>query len=337
MFNASHNPSLNEDLKNVATIFTIVTILLALLTILLDLSILARLICHGKLRKCMSRSKSRRVGLLHSTNTYIHVIGCTTTFLLISIRTLFGDFYTDNKFESVPSRHCRLLNCLMSMFSAGIYGSCFLHALFRFWRTVKSKQRLLRQFTYNIRLIIVHWIIIMILSIPVWFRSVYLSSENYCFNRFSDTWSSVYISITFVAIPVSGIFIVYMEIVFYMKQHWQSRERLRRMKRDVITIKRIILLAIVLLATSSAAIILWLLMFVQKRMHRLSYRLLCFMAVVGLLTCSVTLLSVSPQLRRAIKLTAHRRKREHSNNDSVGSPSEMNVVDSIPLNYVFNF
>ncbi|CAM4747326.1 unnamed protein product [Rotaria magnacalcarata] len=86
------------------------------------------------------------------------------------------------------------------------------------------------------------------------------------------------------------------------------------MTRDVITIKRIILLVIVLLATSSAAIILWLLMFVEKRMHPLSYRLLCFMVVVGLLTCSITLLTVSPQLRGAIELTAHHRKRQHSNN-----------------------
>ncbi|CAF1259078.1 unnamed protein product [Rotaria sordida] len=307
MFNISLNTSSNEDLISIAISFTIMTIVLACLTIILNSVILFRLIYYGKLRKRSSKSTSRRIGLLHSMNTYIHIIGCTTTFLIMSIRTLFGDLYLYNKEEMSPSWHCRLLNYLTSMFPAGIYGSCFLQALFRFWRIIKPHQHLYRKFSFHIRLIHLHWILIIILSIPVWFRSVYLLSENFCLNHFSDTWSSVYISVTSAIIPVFGISIVYLKIVLYMKHNWQSRKRWRRMKRDAATIRRIILLVIVLLNTSSAAIILWLLMYIQKHMHPLSYRLLCFMVEIGMLACSITLLTVSPQLRRALQSTNHYR------------------------------
>ncbi|CAF2911806.1 unnamed protein product [Rotaria sp. Silwood2] len=331
MFNISLTTSLNEDLKSIATSFTIITIVLACLTILSDSIILFRLIYYGQLRKRSSKCRSRRIGILHSMNTYIHIIGGTTTFLIMSIRTLFGDLYLYNKEEMSPSWHCRLLNYLTCMFSAGIYGSCCLQALFRYWRIIKPHQRLYRKFSSHIRLIHLHWILIIILSIPVWFRSVYISSENFCLNRFSDTWSSVYISVTSVAIPVFSIIIVYLKIVLYMKHNWQSRKRWRRMKRDVATIRRIFILVIVLLNTSSAAIILWLLMFIQKRMHPLSYRLLCFVVEIGMSACSITLLVVSPQLRRALQSTDRYRQQHCMNNKLNGFLYKTNVQEVTPL------
>lgn len=318
------NISSNQDVKFIATSFTIITILLACLTILLDVIIIFRLLIYNKLKRRYTKSTSRRIGLLHSMNTYIHIIGETTVFLIMSNRSLYGDLYISNKEDMFPSWHCRLLNYLMSMFAAGIYGSCFLQALFRFWRIIKPHQRLYRRFSFHFRLIFFHWIIIIILSIPVWYRSVYLSSENFCLNCFTDTWSSIYISIVSVATPVFSIVIVYLKILMYMKHNWQSRKRLRRMKRDVLTIKRIFLLVIVLLSTSSAGVILWLLMFIQKHMHPLSYRLLCFMVEIGMLICSITLLIVSPQLKRALQSTSFYRQQKYSNNKSNSSLNKTN-------------
>jgi hypothetical protein len=318
------NTSSNIDVKFIATSFTIITIILACLTIILDVAVLWRLIFYNKLRKRCTRSTCRRIGLLHSMNTYIHIIGESTIFLIMSSRTLYGDLRFYNKEEIPPSWHCRLLNYLMSMFAAGIYGSCFLQSLFRFWRIIKPHERLYRTLLFHFRLIVLHWILIIILSIPVWYRSVYISSENFCLNRFTDTWSSVYISVVSVAIPVFSIIIVYVKILMYMKHNWQSRKRLRRMKREILTIKRILLLVIVLLSTSGAAVVLWLLMFIQKHMHPLSYRLLCFMVETGMLICSVTLLIVSPQLKRALQSTSFYRQQQYLNNQSNCSLNKVN-------------
>jgi len=81
------NISLNVDLIPVATTFTIITIILACLTNLLNVVIVFRFIYYGKLKKRYSKSNSRRIGLLHSIDTYIHIIGETTTFFIMSSRT----------------------------------------------------------------------------------------------------------------------------------------------------------------------------------------------------------------------------------------------------------
>ncbi|CAF3688436.1 unnamed protein product [Adineta steineri] len=314
MFNTSLNVTLHENLKVTATFFTIITIVLASLTILFGLTILFRLIYCRRLQKCSSKNDSRRIGVLHSMNTYIHIIGETSIFLIMSSRTLYGDLHLHIKEESAPSWHCRLLNYLMSMFAAGIYGSCFVHAVFRYWRIMKPHRRLYRTFSFHLQLIFLHIIYIIVISIPVWFRAIYLSSENYCLNHFNDTWISIYISITATVLPIFGIVIVHFKIVMYMKQNWQSRKRWKRMERDLLMIKRLLLVVVVLSNTSGAAILLWLLMYIQKFLHPLSYRLLCFIIEIGMLICSITLLIVSPQLRRALGSTALYKQHSDSNN-----------------------
>ncbi len=102
-----------------------------------------------------------------------------TIFLLMSSWTLYGNFYLYNKEEIAVSWHCRLLNYFMSMFASGIYGSCFFQSLFRFWRVIKSDQILYRKFSFHFWLIVSNWLFILILSLPVWFRSIYVSSENF--------------------------------------------------------------------------------------------------------------------------------------------------------------
>lgn len=320
------NISSDENLKTIARTFTIITIILTCLTILLDTTIIFHLISYIKFTRRYSKCTSRRIGLLHSINTYIHIIGETSIFLLMSIRTLYGDLHIVDKKEFSPSWHCRLLNVLMSMFASGIYGSCFLQSLFRFWRIMKPEERLYRKISFHFRLIYFHWILILIFSIPVWFRSVYLSKENFCLNHFTDTYSSIYISITSVCIPVLSIIYIYFRIVLYMKHNWQSRKRWRRMKKDISTIKRIILLIFVLLNVSGAAIILWLLMFIQKRLHPLSYRLLCFIIAISMFICSITLLIVSPQLKRTLRITNSYNREQYLNEKKINRSANLEQI-----------
>lgn len=295
------NTSSNQYFKTAATTLTIITTIIATLTIILNLFILILLFYYGKLRKRFSKSNSRRIGLLHSINTYIHIIGGTTIFLVMSIQTLYGDAKIHNKIDSPPSWHCRLLNYFLVIFSAGIYGSCFLHALFRFWRIIKPNKHLFQTFAFHVQLIIIYTISIMIIFIPIWFRSFYVPSENYCVNRYNDRWSLLYVIIISIAVPVFGIIIVYLRIVLFMKTNWQSRKRLKRMKREISTIRRIILFVTVVLTIGSAAVVVWLLTLIQKRLGTLAYRLLCFVSQISLLACSITLFAVSPQFIRALQ------------------------------------
>ncbi|UJR32049.1 hypothetical protein I4U23_019516 [Adineta vaga] len=319
MYNLSLNISSSENLKLTAIIFTSISIILAFLNVLFISIVLFRLIFRDKFQRSNSKNINRRIGILYSIDTYIHIIGETCITLIMVSRTLYSDIYYIEKKEDLPSWHCRLLNYFVSMFASGIYGSCFLQALFRFWRIMTPHKSRYRTFKFHFQLVIMHWICISLISIPVWFRAIYLSTENYCFNRFSETWMSIYISITSVAIPISGIIVVYLKIVMYMKHTWQTRKRWKQMERDLLMIKRMLLLVIVLSNTSGAAVLLWLLMAIQKRLHPLSYRLLCFIIIIGLIICSITLLVVSPQLKRALQLRSfrhHHRQKNDSNKTS---------------------
>ena len=295
------NITFNDDRTWLGTSFTIATVALASFIIVLDISIFLRLLYYRKHSKGTSTSFSRSVGLMHSINTYIHLLGNTTVFLLMSSRTLVGDGSKLSDKLILASWHCRLLNCSMAMFSAGIYGSCFLQALFRFWRITQSSQSRLTNYAFHCQLIVFHWLWIGLLAVPVWFRSVYVVEENYCFNPFIDPWSSVYISSTSVGIPLVALILIYVKIVLFIKRNSRAPRRWRRIQRDVNIIRRILVLVLVLLCTSSGVVILWISVYVQKRMHPLSYRWFCFMIVIGMLVCSVTLVLVSPQLRRALR------------------------------------
>lgn len=312
--------------------FTILTIIIASFNILFTSSIVYRLIRYGKLQKYCSKNRSRRISILHAVNTYIHILGETIVILLMVGRTLHADLHLIPRTESAPTWHCRLLNYLISTFAAGIYGSCFLQALFRFWRIMQPQQRLYRTFTFHLRLVAVHELCVVLVAIPVWFRAIYLPSENYCLNRFTDTWTSVYISITSVGAPILGIIVVYLKIVLYMKRKWRSRKRWRRMERDRLMIKRMLLLVIVLSSTSGAAVLLWLLMFIQQRMHPLSYRLLCLIIAFGMLISSVTLLVASPQLRRAMQpRSSYQQRQQRDTLDKSDSVMTQTNTDEVTL------
>jgi ABC-type bacteriocin/lantibiotic exporter with double-glycine peptidase domain len=96
------------------------------------------------------------------------------------------------------------------------------------------------------------------------------------------------------------------------------------MKRDISVIKRIILLVFVLLNVSTAAIILWLLMFIQQYLHPLSYRILCFIIEISMPICSITLLIVSPQLRRALRTSNYdQQQQQQYSNEKKSSAEEM--------------
>ncbi len=143
--------------------------------------------------------------------------------------------------------------------------------------------------------------------LPIFPRSIYISSDNFCLTPFDDRWSAAYISLITAVLPVIGIFILYIKIVIYMKYHLQSKKQWRRIKREILIIRRILFLVIIILQTSSTGIILWILTFFDKRLHPIFYRLLRFLMILCMIICSITLLMVSPQLKRAIRLNRQRK------------------------------
>jgi len=302
------NSTLNQTSTSLGTIVILIGIVLSSIGILFNFIIIICFINYGKFLKHSNKNTSRRIGLLHSINTYIHLIGILSTLLIMCIRTLYGDLYLKKRDENSISWHCHFLGYLLSLFGGGVYGSCFLQAIFRFWRIIISYRGLFQNLSFHILFIFTHWIFLIILLLPILSRSIYISSDHFCLSPFDDRWTAAYISLITVIIPVTGIFIVYIKIGIYMKNHLQTRKQRKRMKNDILIIRRIFFLVIIILQTSSTGIILWILTFFSQRLHLLFYRFLRFLLILCMILCSITLLILSPQLKRALRLN----RRKHS-------------------------
>ncbi|CAF2911787.1 unnamed protein product [Rotaria sp. Silwood2] len=300
------NGTFNHNLTSSGITIIFIAILFGSIGIIFNFVIIIILIRHGKFTKCSKKHHSRRIGLLHSINTYIHLIGILSTLITMCIRTLYGDLYQEKRNENFVSWHCHLLGFLMSLFGAGVYGSCFLQALYRFWRIVIPNRDLFQNLYFHIQLILAHWLFIIVLLLPILSRSIYISSDHFCLSPFHDRWTAAYISLITAVIPVTGILVLYIKIVIYMKYKLQTKKQWRRIKRDISTIRRVLLLVIIILQTSSTGIILWILTFFYKSLHPLFYRLLRFLMILCMIICSVTLLMVSPQLKRAFRSSSHK-------------------------------
>jgi hypothetical protein len=235
------------------------------------------------------------------------------------IRTLYGDLYLKKQDENSISWHCHFLGYLLSLFGGGVYGSCFLQAIFRFWRIIISSRGLFQNLSFHILFIFTHWIFLIILLLPILSRSIYISSDHFCLSPFDDRWTAAYISLITAIIPVTGIFIVYIKIGIYMKNHLQTRKQRKRMRNDILIIRRIFFLVVIILQTSSTGIILWILTFFNQRLHLLFYRFLRFLLILCMIMCSITLLILSPQLKRALRLNT----RKHSIQNQKTSPNNM--------------
>ncbi|CAF1399364.1 unnamed protein product [Adineta steineri] len=295
------NNSFNQNVTKFSIGINLIAILSSSLGILFNFILIIILIHYGKFTKHSNKNNSRRIGLVHSINTYIHLIGILSTLLLMCIQTFYSDLYGKKYDENFIPWHCHILAYLMTSFAAGVYGSCFLQALFRFWRITKSSRSRFQKLPFHIQLIFTHWIFIMLLLLPTLPRTIYISSDHFCLTPFDDRLTAAYTSIITAIIPVIGISIIYIKIIFYIKHHSQAKKRWKHIKRDVLIIRRILFLVIIILQTSSAGIILWILTFFDKRLHPYFYRLLRFIIILCMIICSMALLIVSPQLKRALR------------------------------------
>ena len=279
------------------------------LGMIFNVSLLIVFIHRIRLMKPLRRNNSHRIGLCHTINTYIHVLGILSILFLMHLRTFFNDFSFKTNGSLSISWDCYLLSHLFTFFEAGVYGSCFLQAIFRYWRIMFSDHSRLQNFNFHLLLIFLHWILLNLLLLPTVLRSSYIPSEHICHTAFDDRYIAVYVAIIVTVIPVGGICVFYIKIILFMKTRLHNR---KRMRNDLLTIRRIFFLVIIIFQTSIANTILWMCMFFQENLHRIFYRLLLLLVILCMLIFSVTLLLVSPHLRQILRSNQVQYSRRYS-------------------------
>jgi hypothetical protein len=293
---------LSTDEQFIAKSLTLLSSFVACLTIVFDIFILCCLISSDRMKNYSSRSKTRRIGFLHSINTYIHLAGNTLALLFMSLRTVSADIVSIVHTTTLKATwHCHLLHYITILFTAGSFASCLCQSLFRFWRITQPNRSLFRQYRFHRRLLITQWILVVLVSIPIGLRSVYISSANVCFNHYNDTWPSFYFISLCIILPIVTSMIVYVRVIVYVRTYHRKRASLKYVRRHMPMIRRIIILIVVQILTACVILLVWPCDFIFTHVRSWTYPLFNFVMTCNLLIYSLVFIIVSPQLRRIMQ------------------------------------
>ncbi|CAF0895181.1 unnamed protein product [Rotaria sordida] len=272
----------------------ILTLINSILTIVICLLILLLII--------ISRRQSRSVPVLLAGHTCSTLL--ISAFMLGSMAmvSLFG--YMNIVLEQHGNTiWCRLRGFFIHGFLCALYDSYVIQATYRFCRVVFYRRKHLISFPLYLLFVPIESLFGVVSISPVLLRGdvVYLSSEYYCQTPFTNIPAIVYIAIRLFLLPILFITLIYVCLLKYVRQsnlsliiiNKKRHRRLKKNKRDLIVIKRLlIMLSILILLGLPSIIFLSIFMFTGH--------LICVTYRIGWLSVSFSLVFLAYML---IKMT----------------------------------
>lgn len=237
--------------------------------------------------------KNQRLMTLFLLNTYIMVTLYALSLLWNGVTILLGDLSIQIFDNSVLNQWCLLrtyvaLSCLI-----GTYLSFSLQAIFRFCRIAYGRFLFFKTTKFFTCLFMIQ--IILSWSLPIFYilRASFNSEEHSCHCPFSDLPVLLYFFLCVYLLPMGFIGFIYTRIIF----HTKNTPRIltdRGSRRDIIVIRRIIVLLSSLMILAAPLTILWIIYLFTGAIHPLSYRLGSLNNALGnTLLCIVTAYAAS--------------------------------------------
>ncbi|CAF0950163.1 unnamed protein product [Adineta ricciae] len=247
------------------------------------------------------------ISLLLTCNTYITLVGSTFMTLLITIYSVIGQLIPSLSFNDYA---CELRSYVNYVFICGFYYSCALQALFRFFRVVFPKIRLLQSRRTIVLALIIQWLI------PIFYILAYLLNHDFEYHPdISSCWLSfkniraLSIAMAFVyGSPLIIMGLIYALIIRYIRHSSHNQEiRQTANKRDLLVVKRIILVVLIGMGIGiPTALLLIIYMITGQQLTELVYHIQALSLTTGLVVESVALGLITPQVRNIFKLRRHR-------------------------------
>lgn len=240
--------------------------------------------------------------ILLTCNTYVTVIGSSFMTLLVMIYAVKDALYSNGNDDDHYT--CQLRSYVNYVFICSFYYSCALQAAFRLFRVVFSKHRLLRSRRMLALAILAQWIV------PVFYILAYLiegdfefhADMNSCWLSFKDI-RSLSIAMAFVyGTPLILMGLIYAAIIRYVRRTVQVQQaRLHANKRDVLIVKRIIILVLIAMGIGIPTAFLLIIYMATGQLTPLAYHIQAISLTVGLVVESVALGVITPQVRQLFK------------------------------------
>ena len=238
-------------------------------------------------------------------NTYSIIIYTCINYIIMYSYILYGDV---NKNISFNSWWCYAHAYFILVGLSAIYISYLLQSCLRFFRVVLHRWKQLRTLEMMAKFIIGQWVIsfILLTFALIWHYIEYLPDTYHCqiaLNNFLGNLLAIFI-IFFVPTTVSMF--IYIYIIYYTKQQTNlittQQTRYRAIQRDIVVLRRVIILITSVMILSLPTVILWIYYLVTGFLLPLSYHVEWLLFSVSLVFLSSTSTFITPQVRRLIHL-----------------------------------
>jgi len=195
------------------------------------------------------------------------------------------------------------------IFECSIYHSYYLQSFYRLCRVVFYKKRSIQSFSLYIILILIEWLLILLILLPPYFVNWYahLTGENTCLIPYTSVGPEVYHIVVLYTIPLGSIILTYICITVFIRRSSSNTAAIRigaqqrqRNQRDLIIIKRIIIVISILVALRFPTIIFMIYGIIYGELYPLTYSIVGLITAICLIIIGLIIIYITPQLRKTI-------------------------------------
>ena len=247
-------------------------------------------------------------------NTYLPIFFTCLALFDMFIYNLYGIIHPNISFDNA---WCYTRAYLLHVGLCLIYYSYLLQACFRFFRISFSRNQNLQSIRFMFQFILIQWLIAFILIIPnlIFKNFQYASQAYHCLILYPNLIGLLSTTSIIFYCPMIAIISIYFYILFYIHRKSNGgfpQKRQRSTERDMIVLRRIVILVGMLLIISLPAIFLWIIYIITGDLYPFTYQLQWLTFAFSLAILSIVSIFLTPQLQELVfepnRLIEHNRQ-----------------------------
>lgn len=280
------------------------TIFLLLISLSISISSLVLIIIYISIRLSTANTL-----LLLTCNTYLTMILFALTLLDICGHRLYGHIDPAIKFDG---QWCEIRAYFAHVCFCAFYYSFILQAIFRLFRIVFYKMKILQSFKIFIIAIVIQWVLSLGFIFPyIIFQDFQYQPFHYnCWISFKNLRGMLLATLTIYGCPPMLIFLIYRYILRYIRQTINIRPKRRIVnRRNMFILKRIVILLLFLVLIGIPTLSVLMIYIITDYLSPLAYDIQAVNISLGLVITPITLVFITPKIRRIFRRNKQQTRR----------------------------
>lgn len=281
-------------------ILNLITFINSIITISICLTIFLLIICFHR--------QSRSVILLLASHTCSALLISAFMLASMTMASLLG-YMNIHLEQHGNTTWCIWRGFFIHGFLCALYDSYMLQAGYRLCRVVFYRRKRLHSFPLYSFLVPIESLFGVVCISPVLLRGdvIYLSSEYYCQTPFTNISAIIYIALRLFLLPILFIASVYIYLLRHVRQsnclpttNHSCRKRSKQNQRDLIVIKRLLLMLSILILLGLPSIIFLTILIITGYIIPVTYRIGWLSVSFSLVFLAHMLIQLTHPLRKTI-------------------------------------